>query len=86
MDTALWLYPLAPGGSLNEAVGNRAEGYRTKLIQTHGQNGGWYVKLSAGSFNNPAGLLRVGSEITVGSTGQVYRQTMAPEGATWTST
>jgi len=86
MDTALWLYPLTPGGGLNEAIGNHAEGYRNRLIQTHGQNGGWYVKMSAGSFTNPAGRLRVGSEITVWSTGQVYRQTSAPEGATWATT
>ncbi|HEX6351425.1 glycosyl hydrolase family 28-related protein [Actinophytocola sp.] len=84
MDTALWLYPLASGGGRNEAIGNHAEGYRTKLVQTHAQNGGWYVRMSATSFTNPGGRLLVGSEITEWSTGRVHRQTTAPEGATWT--
>jgi hypothetical protein len=83
MDTALWLYPLASGGGRNEAVGNHADGYRTQPIQAHRQHGGWYATMTAGSFVNPGGRLRIGSQITVSPTGQVYRQTAAPEGATW---
>jgi hypothetical protein len=64
-------------------VGNYADGYRAKLVRTHAQNGGWFLRMSAGSFANPGGLLRVGSEIMASSTGKVYRQTTAPEGATW---
>jgi hypothetical protein len=82
--TALWLHPLAPGGRHNEAVGNYADGYQAKLIQTHPHNGGWYVRMSANSFTSPGGKLRVGSEITEWPTGKVHRQTAAPEGATWT--
>jgi hypothetical protein len=83
MDTALWLYPLAPGGVHNEAVGNYADGHRARMIQTHAQHGGWYVRMSANSFTNPGGKLRVGSEITAWPTGRTYRQTVAPDGATW---
>lgn len=83
MDTALWLYPLATGGSGNDADGNFALGYANKAVQTHATYGGWKLKMTTAGFTSPGGMLAVDSAITDRATGVLYRQTAAPEGATW---